>query len=195
MWNGPAKASLLTLILRRANCLLIQQRFAAIQNPHCIHIELKLLLLLPQDLADSYPSVEVCLLWGNMNQITKELFRDQLLVSWATTDAHDQKPITAPNVSQRTCRAYESSYGMMLMAELSEGLGLSNAAVLVPVLGCNHTQQTHVDDVLLVTEAAHCHELLHARMVLINANGQIEYCSISSAPAGADGAMLTRWFC
>jgi hypothetical protein len=40
-----------------------------------------LLLLLLQALAASYPSLDVVMLWGNMNGATKELFRDQLLVS------------------------------------------------------------------------------------------------------------------
>jgi hypothetical protein len=40
-----------------------------------------LLLLLLQTLAAAYPNLDVVMLWGNMNATTKELFRDQLLVS------------------------------------------------------------------------------------------------------------------
>lgn len=44
-------------------------------------------LLLLQALACAYPSLDVVMLWGNMNATTKELFRDQLLVSRAAMQA------------------------------------------------------------------------------------------------------------
>jgi hypothetical protein len=34
-----------------------------------------------QVLAEAYPNLDVVMLWGNINATTKELFRDQLLVS------------------------------------------------------------------------------------------------------------------
>jgi hypothetical protein len=39
-------------------------------------------VLLLQTLAGAYPNLDVVMLWGNMNATTKELFRDQLLVSY-----------------------------------------------------------------------------------------------------------------
>jgi hypothetical protein len=35
-----------------------------------------------QSLAGSYPKVEFLVLWGNVNDATKKLFRDRLKVRW-----------------------------------------------------------------------------------------------------------------